>query len=162
GRSGGGIVTVATKSGTNQWHGTLYEYLRNDALDSRSFFQPSVSMLRQNQFGGNVSGPVKRDKLFFFFSYQGLRNRAGQFQSSARTPTAAMRTGDFTAVSANQRPKDPDAAGNPPFSGGIIPATRLDLVALAAMKYIALPNTPDGRVQASSSASDNNDQYFGK
>jgi Carboxypeptidase regulatory-like domain/TonB-dependent Receptor Plug Domain len=162
GRSGGGIVTVVTKSGTNQLHGTLYEYLRNDALDSRSFFQPGVSMLRQNQFGGNVSGPVKHDKLFFFFSYQGLRNRAGQFQSAARTPTAAMRAGDFSAVPANQRPKDPDAAGNPLFPGGLIPISRLDPVALAAMKYIALPNTPDGRVLASSSASDNNDQYFGK
>src|SRR5581483_8473194 len=100
GRSGGGIVTVVTKSGTNQLHGMLYDYLRNSSLDARSFFQPSVSKLRQNQFGGNVSGPVWKDKLFFFFSYQGFRNRAGQFQNAARTPTAAMRAGDFSAAAA--------------------------------------------------------------
>jgi outer membrane receptor for ferrienterochelin and colicin len=73
GRSGGGIVNVITKSGTNQFHGALYEYLRNDDLDARSFFNPSVSILKQNQFGGTVGGPVKHDKLFFFFSYEGTR-----------------------------------------------------------------------------------------
>jgi hypothetical protein len=79
GRSGGGIVNVITKSGTNQFHGTLYEYLRNDDLDARSFFNPSVSILKQNQFGGTLGGPVKHDKLFFFFSYEGTRQRLGQF-----------------------------------------------------------------------------------
>ena len=86
GRSAGGIVTVVTKSGTNQLHGTLYEYLRNDALDSRSFFQPSVSMLRQNQFGGNVSRTGEARQAVLLLLVSGAAESAGQFQSAARTP----------------------------------------------------------------------------
>jgi hypothetical protein len=160
GRSSGGVINVVTKSGTNQFHGTLFEYLRNSDTDSRSFFTPSVSILKQNQFGGAVGGPIKHDKLFFFFSYQGFRNVAGQFQNTARTPTAVERAGDFSALPVSQQPKDPNTGVL--FPGGIIPASRLDPVAEAALAYIALPNTPDGRVQASENAADHDNQYFGK
>ena len=69
----GGVVNIATKSGTNQFHGSLYEFLRNDAFDSRSFFNASKPALRQNQFGGSVGGPVLKNRTFFFFSYEGYR-----------------------------------------------------------------------------------------
>jgi hypothetical protein len=161
GRSGGGIVNVITKSGTNQYHGTLYEYLRNDDLDSRSFFNPSVAILKQNQFGGTLGGPVKHDKLFFFFSYEGTRQRLGQFVNSARTPTAAQRAGDFSALPPAQWPRDPDT--NTVFPGGIIPAARLDPVAQNMLQQaVPLPNTPDGRVQGSASQSLTNNQWLGK
>jgi len=160
GRSAGGVVTVVTKSGTNQLHASLYEYLRNSSLDARSFFQPTVSTLKQNQFGGTLGGSAISDKLFFFISYQGLRNIVGQFQNGARTPTAAQRSGDFSLLSAALRPRDPD--NNTPFPNGIIPQPHLDPVAQNALKYIALPNTADGRVQASANATDRNNHYSGK
>jgi hypothetical protein len=160
GRSAGGVVTVVTKSGANQIHGTLYEFLRNDALDARGFFSPSVSPLKRNQFGGSVGGPILHDKLFYFFSYQGDRIRQGVFVNGARTPTAAQRAGDFSSSAANQRPVDP--ANGQAFPGGMIPASRLDPVAQNMLKLIALPNTPDGRVQASRTNVQNSGQYFSK
>jgi hypothetical protein len=161
GRSGGGIVNVITKSGTNRFHGTLYEYLRNDDLDARSFFNPSVSILKQNQFGGTLGGPVKHDKLFFFFSNEGTRQRAGQFVNTARTPTAAQRGGNFAGLPAAQSPRDPDT--NTLFPGGIIPTSRLDPVAQNMLNAIVpLPNTPDGRVQGSASQALTNNQYLAK
>ena len=160
GRSAGGTVTVVTKSGANRMHGTLYEFLRNDALDSRSFFAPSVSPLKRNQFGGTVSGPVIHDKLFYFFSYQGDRLNQGVFLNGARTPTAAQRGGDFSTAAAAQRPVDP--LNNQPFAGGIIPASRLDPVAQKMLPAIALPNTPDGRVQTTQTGTQYTNHYFGK
>ncbi len=160
GRSAGGTVTVVTKSGTNRLHGSLFEFLRNDALDARGFFQASVSPLKRNMFGGTVSGPVIHDKLFYFFSYQGDRQRLGQFANAARTPSAAQRRGDFSTAAANQRPLDPN--GGQPFPGGVIPASRLDPVAQNILKLIALPNTPDGRVEATRGATLDTTQYFGK
>ncbi len=157
GRSAGAVVNVITRSGTNSLHGSLYEYLRNDALDARSFFQPSVAKLRQNQFGGSVGGPVVRNKVFFFFSYQGDRIGSGQFVNGARTPTAAQRRGDFSNLA---RLTDPDLGQ--PFPGRLIPASRLDPVAQKMLNFIPLPNTPDGRVEASRNSSANSDQYFGK
>jgi Carboxypeptidase regulatory-like domain/TonB-dependent Receptor Plug Domain/TonB dependent receptor len=160
GRAAGGVVTVATKSGTNQLHGSLYEFLRNDDLDARSFFQPSVSPLKRNQFGGTVGGPIRHDGLFYFFSYQGDRVSQGSFVNGARTPTAAQRQGNFSDLPAARWPKDPGTGQ--PFAGGIIPQNRLDPVAQNILKFIALPNTPDGRVEAFRSTSQNDDQYFGR
>jgi hypothetical protein len=161
GRSAGGVVNVITRSGTNRFHGSLFEFLRNSDLNARSFFQPSVSDLKQNQFGGTLHGPVKKDKLFFLFSYQGTRQRSAQFVNAARTPTAVQRQGDFSGLPANQRPRDPDT--NAPFANGIIPASRLDKVAVNIENaLIPLPNTPDGRVQSSQSTSFDSNEILGK
>src|SRR5581483_6786420 len=149
GRAAGGVVTVATKSGTNQYHGSLYDFLRNDDLDARSFFQPSVSPLKRNQFGGSVGGPVIHDRLFFFFSYQGDRVTQGVFVNGARTPTAAQRQVNFSDLPPARYPKDP--LTGQPFAGGIIPQNRIDPVALNILKFVVLPNTPDGRVETSRS-----------
>jgi outer membrane receptor protein involved in Fe transport len=77
GRSGGGVLNITTKSGTNQFHGTLFEFFRNDKLDANSFFSNASGLakpsLRWNQYGGNIGGPVRKDKLFFFFNYEGAR-----------------------------------------------------------------------------------------
>lgn len=82
GRATGGVVNIITKSGTNQFHGTLFEFFRNDKLDANSFFSNlnglSKPALRWNQFGGNLGGPIKHDKLFFFFNYEGARASQGQ------------------------------------------------------------------------------------
>jgi hypothetical protein len=73
----GGQISVVTKSGTNQFHGSLFEYLRNDKLDARNFFDAAKSPLRLNQYGGSIGGPIKKEKAFFFASVEALRQRAG-------------------------------------------------------------------------------------
>jgi len=91
----GGYVNVVTKGGTNDFHGAAWEFMRNDKLDARNPFRPSVNHLRQNQFGANFGGPIVRNKLFFFGSYQGFRQRIGS-TAFYRVPTAAQLAGDFT------------------------------------------------------------------
>ena len=111
GQAGGGLINFVSKSGSNDLHGTLYEYVRNDAFDARSFFQPRKQVYKQHDFGGTVGGPVYipkiydgRNKSFFFFSYEAFRNRNGA-QSLFRTvPTAEMYDGNFSNwVDANGR-----------------------------------------------------------
>ena len=103
GAHAGAQANIVTKSGTNHFHGTLYDFLRNSALDARNFFEPSVPPFRRNQFGGTVGGPVAlpriydgHDRTFFFFAYEGLRERRSFF-NRARVPTLAERSGDFSA-----------------------------------------------------------------
>jgi hypothetical protein len=89
----GAVINATTKSGTNAVHGTIYEFFRNDALNSRNFNDPSVKPeLRKNQFGGSIGGPIKKDKLFFFANYEGLRQVLGSTQA-AQVPDAAARAG---------------------------------------------------------------------
>src|SRR6185295_18219869 len=87
GRSGGASVVLVTKSGSPEFHGTLFEFFRNDAVNANNFFFNATGqerpVLKQNQFGGNLGGPVIKDKLFFFFSYQGTRQRNGLSGSSS-------------------------------------------------------------------------------
>jgi outer membrane receptor protein involved in Fe transport len=92
GRNSGAIANIATRSGGNQFHGEAFEFLRNDALDARNFFDyPDNPPFKRNQFGVAVGGPIKRDKTFFFFSYEGLRQRQGLTLPVATVPTAAQR-----------------------------------------------------------------------
>lgn len=103
GQAGGGVMTFASKSGTNSFHGSAYDFLRNDKLDARGFFASSRSIYRQNDFGLTASGPVRipkvydgRNKTFFFFSYEGFRNRVGANASILSVPTPEMYNGDFS------------------------------------------------------------------
>jgi hypothetical protein len=89
----GAVINAVTKSGTNNFHGTLFEYLRNSDLDARAFYDPSqIPAFHRNQFGGSIGGPIKKNKLFFFFNYEGLRNDQG-LTEIAFVPTAAARAG---------------------------------------------------------------------
>ncbi|HUI43090.1 MAG TPA: carboxypeptidase regulatory-like domain-containing protein, partial [Terriglobia bacterium] len=103
GNSAGAQVNIVTKSGTNHYHGTLYEYLRNSALDARNYFEPTVPGFQRNQFGASVGGPLSiphvydgHDKTFFFVNYEGLRD-LHSFFSRAHVPSLAERSGDFSA-----------------------------------------------------------------
>jgi len=102
GQAGGGVMTFASKSGTNAFHGSAYDFLRNDALDARGFFAARRSIYRQNDFGFTVAGPVYipklydgKNKTFFFFSYEGFRNRVGANDTILTVPTPEMYRGDF-------------------------------------------------------------------
>ncbi|MGA8529638.1 MAG: carboxypeptidase regulatory-like domain-containing protein, partial [Acidobacteriaceae bacterium] len=95
GTASGGQVAVVTKSGTNEWHGSAFEYLRNTNLDARNYFSQERAAFHQNQFGATLGGPVKKDKLFFFADYQGTRVAEGIDTGLISVPTAAERAGDF-------------------------------------------------------------------
>jgi hypothetical protein len=147
---GGGNVNVVTRSGTNDLHGSAWEFLRNSAIDARNFFDPKdTSPFRLNQFGGTIGGPIRRDKTFFFASYEGLRKTksAGQVFT---VPTLAERHGDFSAVAAIYdpattvaNPANPGAYTRQPFPNRIIPSSQLDPVAQAALNLLyPLPNAP--------------------
>lgn len=98
GNYSGGLISVVTKSGTNQLHGSAFEFLRNTALDARGFFDPSRAPYRQNQFGGTFGGPIKKDKLFFFVDYQGTRKTQGVETGLLPVPSLADRSGSLSDV----------------------------------------------------------------
>src|SRR5207244_3827003 len=124
GRSAGGQVELVTRSGTNALNGTLYEFLRNTALDSNSYFNKRqglpTEVLQRNQFGGAVGGPIRHDRAFFFLNYDGMR-RTQETSQLVTVPTETLRSGIFRFVTqpcagdttARNRPSCVDAAGAP-------------------------------------------------
>lgn len=128
----GGVVNIATKSGTNTFHGSAYEFLRNDALDARGFFSPKKPTLRQNQFGATLGGPVLKNRTFFFLSYEGYRQN-NQASSLYIVPTPAQLSGNFQGSKPIYNPftTRPDPA-NPghflrdAFAGNLIPTSLID------------------------------------
>ncbi len=130
-----GQISLVTKSGTNQFRGTVFEFLRNDKLDARNFFLPRRSKLNRNQFGGTLGGPIWRNRTFFFFNYEGLRERRG-VEARGSVPTEAWRVGDFSGV-AGLTLRDPQG-GN--FPGNRIPENRFSPTAKVALGLWARPN----------------------
>lgn len=163
GFSGSAVINVVTKSGGNEFHGALFEYLRNNAADAKNFFAQQATPFQRNQFGGALGGPVIKNKLFFFGDYQGTR-----FSTSSpgytTAPTAKMYNGDFSELYDATQPKDAaggtfgqiydpasrvfDNNGNvisaTPFPGNIIPASRFDPVTgkMNADKIFGVANQP--------------------
>jgi hypothetical protein len=129
GRGGGAQVIVNTKSGTNEFHAAVWEFLRNDKLDARDFFDKKdagrKTPFRRNQFGATTGGPVLHDRTFFFFAYEGIRRRQ-LFTSLQQVPTEAFLRGNFSATTAPLR--DPENRAGPTFPGNI-PANRINPVA---------------------------------
>ena len=101
GNYSGGLVSVVTKSGTNGFHGSAFEFLRNTDLDARGFFDPTRAPFIQNQFGGTLGGPIKKDKVFFFGDYQGTRNIQGIETGLLPVPSLADRTGDLSDLASS-------------------------------------------------------------
>jgi hypothetical protein len=137
GRGGGAQVTVTTKSGTNSFHGAVWEFLRNDKLDAKDFFNTTGSKtpLRRNQFGGTIGGPIVHDKMFFFVAYEGMIRRQ-VYTSLQQVPSAAFRLGGFSALTTSL--KNPFVSGTT-FTGNQIPSGLINPV---AQKMIALPAWP--------------------
>ncbi|MBV9085477.1 MAG: TonB-dependent receptor, partial [Acidobacteriaceae bacterium] len=158
GRLPGSVMNVVTRSGGNSFHGTVFDFLRNDSVNARNFFQSSVTPLHWNQFGGTLGGPIRHDKTFFFVSYQGFRERTSNYLNSIVLPSAAERGGDFSALPSSKWPVDP-TNGNKAFSNGKIPSNRLDPVAQKLLStFVPLPNNPDGTYSTSAPAPVNDDQ----
>lgn len=152
GRNPGATINVITKSGSNLFHGSAYEFLRNTQLDAKNFFaKPGgpKAQYQQNQFGASLGGPIRRDKLFFFADYEGFRKRQGTFASVNSVPTLAERAGDFSGVrpifdpfSVTPAPGTASGYTRAPFARNIIPATRFDAVTSRLIQAYPLPDTP--------------------
>ncbi|MFN7939285.1 MAG: TonB-dependent receptor [Bryobacteraceae bacterium] len=136
----GAVMSVVTKSGTNEFHGSAFEFLRNYNLNARNFFAARRDSLKRHQFGGTFGGPIRKDKLFFFAAYQGTRVRSEPQLTRQFLPTAAMRRGDFVAGGRDIT----DPLTRAPFPGRVIPASRLSGVTQALLKYMPDPGTPTG------------------
>ena len=149
GRNPGSQVSVVTKSGTNEFHGSAWEFLRNDALNARNFFDERVIAQKQNQFGAAAGGPLKKNNLFAFGSYQGLRDHREADTIVALVPSAAQRAGDFTDVGTTlTSPVDPltgkpftDASGNPCVANNIIAPGCISPVAKNLLRYVPESST---------------------
>ena len=158
GRSITSVLNLVYKSGGNQFHGSAYEFLRNSVLDANNFFNNArgvdLASFKRNQFGGTLSGPIRRNRTFFLVAYEGLRQR--QFRDLLTTvPTDRQRAGDFSDTRANAtqlinifdptttRP-NPTGSGSlrDQFPGNIIPATRFDAVARNVIAYFPRANQP--------------------
>src|SRR5262245_9500728 len=163
GRSSGGIISATTRSGTNLFRGSVYEFLRNDLFDSRGWNVDEKAPLRRNQFGGTVGGPIVRNRTFFFYNYDGFRESRGVVRTRP-VPTELERRGDFSrttfessaGVSGGVLPIYDPLTGRP-FEGDVIPADRLDPLAVRLLAFLPLPNrlpdnpiTGDGNYQENS------------
>jgi hypothetical protein len=145
---GAATVNAVTKSGTNAFHGDLFEFVRNGVFNSRNVFADKRDTLKRNQFGGTVGGPVQKDKLFFFAGYQGTIQKSDPPQSIAYVPTPAMLAGDFTAVASpdcnNSRQIVLQASQG--FDNNRISPTRFNPVALKVASLLPTTADPCGKV----------------
>jgi hypothetical protein len=136
----GALVQLSTRSGTNTFHGTAFEFFRNTKLNARNFFQLTRPPFKLNQFGGTVGGPIRQNKTFFFFSAQDQAQRSAPTPSSFTPPSAAQRQGDFSSLLPKTVITDPTTGQ--PFAGNIIPQSRLNPLSVAiANAYLPLPNS---------------------
>lgn len=147
GRAGGGIVQIAIKSGTNEFHGTAYEFLRNDALNARRFFDRNVQPFKGNQFGFSLGGPIHRNRMFFFGNYEGNRIRQGETRLSV-VPDPAQLRGDFSRApyviydpaTSRPDPANPNRIIRDPFPGNIIPPERISPISARIARFYPTPN----------------------
>jgi len=173
GRMAGGILNMVLRSGTNQYHGDIFHYVRNNLIDARAFFDREKLKLNRHQFGATLAGPLRIPRLydggnrtFFMFSWESYRQIVGSTGIS-HVPTALERNGIFTeSLNQTGKPvtvKDP-LGGNAAFPGNRIPASRFHPTALNAMAYYPLPNRADRRNNFITSANDQDswDSYVAK
>ncbi len=150
GHNAGSTTNIVTRSGSNQWHGDGWEFLRNDALDTRNFFAAQVEPLKQNQFGATLGGPIRRQRTFFFAYYEGFRNRQGETEV-ATVPSLLERQGDFS----ESAPLINIPAGQP------FPANRLPFInpiSQNLLRFYPLPNDGTHQFVTTQTLSNNSDQ----
>ncbi len=150
--------TPLSEGGTNAFHGTLFEYLRNSSLDARNFFDAGKNPFKMNQFGGTIGGPIVKDRTFFFFDYQGFRSRELRTRFGT-VPSTRMKNGNFSEIS--NIIYDPGANGEiqanrPAFAGNVIPANRFDPLGKKILDLIPAPNEGGDVYRANNYRSVNN------
>ena len=169
GRNTGSTTNIVTRSGSNSFHGALWEFFRNDAMDASDYFTQSVQPLKQNQFGATFGGPIIKDKTFFFGYYEGFRNRQGE-TVPATVPSLAERQGNFaelcTSGFTNGFCNDPSPADGQQLynflTGDPVPnnqLTYIDPIAKNVLPFFPLPNTGTNGFIATQTLSENNDQF---
>ncbi len=159
GRTSGGVISMISRGGGNEIHGSLFEFLRNDKLNANDFFANKANRARPpsrvNQFGGTIGGPIRKEKLFYFFNYEGYRERTSSLQTF-NSPTAAERSGDFSALRTTGSNPQPVIIYDPAttvrnadgtftrqaFPGNRIPSNRINPIATNMLSYLPLPNLP--------------------
>jgi hypothetical protein len=146
GSSAGAVVSAITKSGTNSFHGSAYDFLRNDHLDAINYFAQRRPLLVRNQYGGSLGGPIRRDRAWFFAAYEGTPNRS-ESTASSTVPTQAQRSGNFTSTPvfdpATTR-LNPNGTGyiRDQFQNNVIPASRLNALGVNLLNSYPLANAP--------------------
>jgi hypothetical protein len=150
----GSTTSVVTRAGGNDIHGTVYEFFRNDALDTRNYFSTAVEPLKQNQFGVTAGGPLRKDRLFAFGYYEGFRNRQG-ITTSATVPTAAEQRGDFSGIG---HPLINFAAGGVPFPNNQIPPQAFNKVSVNVAALYPNGNTTPSVYTATVVGTNDDDQ----
>ena len=168
GRTSGGIVNQITKSGTNAFHGDLFEFNRNNFFNARDYFLPvdqDKQSFKRNQFGGTVGGPIKKDKLFFFLAYQATRSRVGQTSPQLTVLTPAQRTGDFSSLCSTYVAgacTDPNGTQlTNPITGNIYPNNQVPVnpvIANYIQDFLPMPNVGTNGFISSPTAAIDDDQ----
>src|ERR1051326_1463349 len=133
------VVNIVTKSGTNQIHGSAFEFVRNGDLNARNFFAPKQDTLKRNQYGGSVGGPILKDKLFYFGTYQGTPIRSAAQGRVSLVPTAGGRAGGFSAISTELKGQ----VTGTPFAGNAIPVSQFSAPSQSLLSKVPLPNGPN-------------------
>lgn len=163
----GGTMNAVTRSGSNVFHGSLFEFTRNGALNALNYFSSGQDTLVRNQFGGTLGGPILRNRLFFFGGYQGTRSHSASTSSFNFVPTAAVLAGDFSAITSAAcvttgaiQLKDPATGAN--FFNNQIPTSRFVAPAIALLKYVPTSTDPCGKNFYSIPNTVTEDQYLGR
>jgi hypothetical protein len=154
-------VSAVVKSGTNQFHGNAFEFLRNGNMNARNSFASRRDTLKRNQYGGTIGGPIKQNKIFFFAGYQGTKTRSDPADRTAFVPTAQMLSGDLSGCSSWPATiRDPQA--NAPFAGKQVPVTRLSQPALNIAKFLPKSIDPCGQAKFGAVQKVNEYQVLGR
>ncbi len=145
GAAAGGVTNAITKSGTNDFHGSAYDFVGNDVANAQNYFAKSRPLLVRNQYGGSLGGPILRGKAFFFAAYEGVHQR-DETPTTATVPTAAQRLGNFSADAPIYNPATTTGTGSTAtrtqFAGNIIPAGSINSIGSMLVNYFPLPNAP--------------------
>lgn len=173
GGMGGGIVDAVTKSGTNHFHGSAFEYVRNGSLNARNFFSAKQDTLKRNQYGLSLGGPIQRDKTFGFFSFQRTTLRYGTTTNVAFGPTPAELNGNWSAITTqlyndegNPNSTQPSTTfitnSTVPFPNNQVPTSLYVPLALKILKLVPMGNPATGQIIYNSQKLDNDNQYVGR
>jgi hypothetical protein len=157
-----GTVSLVTKSGTNEFHGNLFEFVRNYKFNARNAFSPARDTMKRNQFGGTIGGPIARNKLFFFAGYQGTRIRQDPPTSLAFVPTAAMLAGDFRAVTSPACNAGRQITLSAPFVDNQVDQSLLSAPALKFSSFLPKSDDPCGRLNYSNPDIDDWENVIGR